>query len=126
MGNIVRKRIENFVKLFIGLGLLIFLANYVSPKIIIDTFKNAEVLYLILAILLVPFNLFLQFAKWKLLCKKYFNINSDRSIWLSLFYGILLLVVGFRFLVSGYSPEISRLGFQLATGAGRDRNQERT
>jgi len=88
VGNIVRKRIENFVKLFIGLGLLIFLANYVSPKKIIDTFKNAEVLYLMLSILLVPFNLFLQFAKWKLLCKKYFNINSDRSIWLSLFYGI--------------------------------------
>ena len=39
------------------------------------------------------------------------NINIFASTWsiiiymLSLFYGILLLVVGFRFLISGYSPE---------------------
>ncbi|MFH1238391.1 MAG: hypothetical protein V1491_03055 [archaeon] len=39
------------------------------------------------------------------------NINIFASTWsiiiyiLSLFYGILLLIIGFRFLVSGYSPE---------------------
>lgn len=88
MINITRKQIEIIAKLIIGLGLIIFLVVYVNPKKIAETFARADYILLSLAVLLLPFNLFFQFTKWKILLKKYFNIEDDRSIWLSLFYGI--------------------------------------
>lgn len=88
MNNITRKRIEILVKLIFGFGLIIFLVNYVDPKTIIETFKKANYSFLSMAVLLMPLNLYFQFAKWKILCKKYFKINENRSIWFSLFYGI--------------------------------------
>ena len=88
MNNINRKRIEILVKLIFGLGLIIFLVSYVDPEKIIETFKKADYKYLSIAILLLPLNLYFQFTKWKILCKKYFKINDNRSIWVSLFYGI--------------------------------------
>jgi len=88
VNNITRKRIEILVKLIFGLGLIIFLVNYVDPDKIVETFKKADYSYLSIAILLLPLNLFFQFAKWKILCKKYFKINENRLIWFSLFYGI--------------------------------------
>ncbi|MEN8193108.1 MAG: lysylphosphatidylglycerol synthase transmembrane domain-containing protein [Bacteroidota bacterium] len=88
MDNIVRKRIENVVKLLFAIGLIIFLVNYVDPDKIVSTFKKADFWYLSLAIILLPVNLLFQFAKWKLLCQKYFSIYNNKSIWLSIFYGI--------------------------------------
>jgi len=88
VNNINRKRIEILVKLIFGLGLIIFLVSYVDPEKIIETFKKADYKYLSIAILLLPLNLYFQFTKWKILCKKYFKINDNRSIWVSLFYGI--------------------------------------
>lgn len=88
MNNIVRKRIEIIGKLLIGGGLVIFLINYVEPENIISTFKKADKTFIIIALLLVPLNIFLQFSKWKILCKNYFCIKESKSVWLSLFYGI--------------------------------------
>lgn len=88
MNNIIRKRIEILIKLILGFGLIIFLVTYVDPGKIVETFKKAHYSYLSIAILLLPLNLYFQFAKWKILCKKYFQINESRSIWISLFYGI--------------------------------------
>lgn len=88
MNNITRKRIEILVKLIFGFGLFIFLVNYVDPEKIVQTFKKAEYFFLSIAILLLPLNLYFQFTKWKILCKKYFKINENQSVWFSLFYGI--------------------------------------
>ncbi len=88
MNNITRKRIEIAAKLIIGLGIIIFLVVYVDPKKIAETFAKADYILLSLAVILLPFNLFFQFTKWKILLKRYFNIEDDRSIWLSIFYGI--------------------------------------
>ena len=88
MNNIVRKRIEILGKLLIGSGLMVFLVIFVNPNAIVETFKKANSFYLGAAILLLPLNLFLQYVKWKILCKKYFNIQKSRPVWLSLFYGI--------------------------------------
>lgn len=88
MNNITRKRIEIAAKLIIGLGIIIFLVVYVDPKKIAETFAKADYIFLSLAVILLPFNLFFQFTKWKILLKRYFNIEDDRSIWLSIFYGI--------------------------------------
>lgn len=88
MEKLVRKRIVNFAKISIGLGLLIFLILYIEPSKIQETFLKANKVYLIIAFLLLPLNLFLQFLKWKILSSKYFGITSNEKVWLSLFYGI--------------------------------------
>ncbi len=88
MNNINRKQIEIAAKLIIGLGLIIFLILYVNPEKIIETFAKADYILLSLAAVLLPFNLFFQFTKWKILLKKYFNVENNRAIWVSLFYGI--------------------------------------
>lgn len=88
MENLVRKRIVNIAKISIGLGLLIFLILYIEPSKIKETFLKANKVYLIIAFLLLPLNLFLQHFKWKILSAKYFGITSNEKVWLSLFYGI--------------------------------------
>lgn len=87
MNNIVRKRLEIIAKLIIGFGLIIFLVVYVEPKNILETFNSADKIYIFFAFLLMPLNLFLQFSKWKILCRKYFGISDNKSIWISIFYG---------------------------------------
>jgi len=86
--NLVRKRIVNIAKISIGLGLLIFLIIYIEPRMIKETFIKANKIYLLIAFLLLPLNLYLQYFKWELLSSKYFSITDRSKIWLSLFYGI--------------------------------------
>jgi len=86
--KLVRKRIVNIAKIGIGLGLLIFLIYYIEPSRIKETFLKANKIYLFIAFLLLPLNLYLQFFKWKILSSKYFGITDNGKIWLSLFYGI--------------------------------------
>ena len=88
MENLVRKRIVNIAKISIGLGLLIFLIIYIEPRMIKETFIKANKIYLLIAFLLLPLNLYLQYFKWELLSSKYFSITDRSKIWLSLFYGI--------------------------------------
>jgi len=86
--KLTRKRITNFAKILIGLGLVVFLTFYVEPKSIYETYKKADKIYFLIAFLLLPLNLGLQFFKWKILSKEYFGINDNNKVWLSLFYGI--------------------------------------
>jgi len=86
--NLVRKRIVNIAKISIGLGLLIFLIIYIEPRMIKETFIKANKIYLLIAFLLLPLNLYLQYFKWEILSSKYFSITDSSKIWLSLFYGI--------------------------------------
>lgn len=88
MEKLTRKRITNFAKILIGLGLVVFLTFYVEPKSIYETYKKADKIYFLIAFLLLPLNLGLQFFKWKILSKEYFGINDNNKVWLSLFYGI--------------------------------------
>ncbi len=88
MEKLTRKRITNFAKIVIGLGLVVFLTFYVEPKSIYETYKKADKIYFLVAFLLLPLNLGLQFFKWKILSKEYFGINDNNKVWLSLFYGI--------------------------------------
>lgn len=88
MEKLTRKRITNFAKIIIGLGLVVFLTFYVEPKSIYETYKKADKIYFLVAFLLLPLNLGLQFFKWKILSKEYFGINDNNKVWLSLFYGI--------------------------------------
>jgi len=86
--NLARKRVVNIGKVGMGIGLLIFVIYYINPETIKETFLKANRTYLLVAFLLLPLNLFLQFLKWKIISSKYFRIKSNSKIWLSLFYGI--------------------------------------
>jgi len=86
--KLTRKRITNFAKILIGLGLVVFLTFYVEPKSIYETYEKADKIYFLIAFLLLPLNLGLQFFKWKILSKEYFGIDDKNKVWLSLFYGI--------------------------------------
>lgn len=88
MEKLVRKRIVNFAKIIIGLGLILFIVYYVEPKAIYETYQKADKIYFLIAFLLLPLNLYLQFYKWEILSNKYFGIKEKSEIWLSLFYGI--------------------------------------
>lgn len=77
-----------YLKAVLGLGIIIFLIYYIKPSNIYQTYLSADKYYLLIALLLLPLNLFLQFAKWKILTKKYFGIDKNINIWLSLLYGI--------------------------------------
>lgn len=88
MEKLVRKRIVNIAKIGIGLGLLIFLIYYIEPSKIKETLLKADKIYLVIAFLLMPINLYLQYFKWEILSTKYFAITDSGKIWLSLFYGI--------------------------------------
>jgi uncharacterized protein (TIRG00374 family) len=86
--KLARKRVVNIAKIGIGIGLLIFLIYYIDPQKIKETFLQANKFYLLLAVILLPLNLFLQYYKWGILSKNYFGITKSSEIWLSLFYGI--------------------------------------
>ena len=88
MENLFRKQITNISKIIIGLGLVIFLIFYVEPKSIYETYVKADKIYFLIAFLLLPLNLALQFFKWNILSKQYFGITEKRKVWLSIFYGI--------------------------------------
>jgi len=86
--KLARKKVVNIAKIGIGLGLLIFLIYYIDPQKIKETFLEANKTYLLIAFLLLPLNLFLQYYKWGILSENYFGIKKSSEIWLSLFYGI--------------------------------------
>lgn len=88
MENLVRKRITNISKIILGIGLITFLVVYVEPKAIYETYLKANKFYFLVAVFLLPVNLYSQFYKWNILSKKYFGIESNSTVWVSLFYGI--------------------------------------
>lgn len=88
MENFARKRITRIAKIVIGIGLLVFLILYVEPQKIINSYKDADKLFLALALVLLPLNILLQYLKWRLLSVEYFGISESSSIWKSMFYGI--------------------------------------
>lgn len=87
--NFFNKKINiKYLKSILGIGIIIFLIYYIKPSNIYQTYLSADKYYLLIALLLLPLNLFLQFAKWKILTQKYFGIDKNLNIWLSLLYGI--------------------------------------
>ena len=88
MSFLKRKININFIKAILGIGIIGFLVTYLEPANIYKTYLEADKFYLLIAITLLPLNLYLQFIKWKILSKKYFGINNNSKVWLSLLYGI--------------------------------------
>ncbi|RMD50543.1 MAG: UPF0104 family protein [Ignavibacteria bacterium] len=74
-------------KLFITVGILYYVFNYVDIKYAWDTFKAADIVYFSASILLLPVLLLFQYLKWRLICNKFLNVNSNEKIISSLFQG---------------------------------------
>lgn len=81
-----------FVKVVFTILFLIFLFYFVKPNQIFDAFSKAKFVWIFLALLLLPINLFLQFLRWKFLVilnnEKVKNLEVLKSILYSFSYSI--------------------------------------
>jgi uncharacterized membrane protein YbhN (UPF0104 family) len=75
------------VKIIIAAGLLIYLIKQVNFNEIINAIKDADVLFILGALLLLVLNLYLQYWKWKVVCTDVLGINDKKRVLTSLFYG---------------------------------------
>ena len=74
-------------KIFIALGLLIYIISVINLQEIITAIQQANI-YLIAAAFLLSFiNIYLQYYKWRITANLVLQENSNSKIWLSLFYG---------------------------------------
>lgn len=76
-----------FAKVFIAIGLLVYLILSVNFNEILTAIQNAEVFLITAALLLSVLNIYLQYYKWKITAKVILLENHSSKIWLSLFYG---------------------------------------
>ncbi|MCB9259313.1 MAG: flippase-like domain-containing protein [Ignavibacteriales bacterium] len=76
-----------FFKIILTIAILYFIINYVSPNEIIEKLLNADLIYVLFVLLLMPINILMQFLKWKIMCNSMLNIYDDSKILKSLFIG---------------------------------------
>jgi uncharacterized protein (TIRG00374 family) len=82
------KRVIFFIlKIFIGIGLILFLFHFINVKEILISLENVNFIFLLAAVGLVFVNLYFQFLKWKLTCNYFLNEHDNSKIFSSLFYG---------------------------------------
>ena len=74
-------------KIIIAAGLLIYLINQVNPNEIINAIKDADILFILAALLLLVLNIYLQYWKWRVVCTSVLGINNKKRVLTSLFYG---------------------------------------
>ncbi len=75
------------VKLIISAGLLFYLINTLEYDQIILALKNVNILLLGLVVFLSVFNIYFQYAKWKLTCREVLSETDKSKVFRSLFYG---------------------------------------
>jgi uncharacterized protein (TIRG00374 family) len=74
-------------KIAIAGGLLIYLINQVNFNAIINAIKDADIFFILAALLLLVLNINLQYLKWKVVCTNVLGINEKKRVLTSLFYG---------------------------------------
>ncbi len=82
-----KQKIFFFLKVIITASLLIYLFSYVQLNNIIETFTKANSQLILLSLILLIPNLYLQYWKWQVTCRQFFGEQSKRKLLLSLFYG---------------------------------------
>ncbi len=75
------------LKIMISAGLLTFILISVDIKKTVSVFTSADKFLLLPAFLLGFINIFLQYLKWRLVCRSLLNENNAGKILTSLFYG---------------------------------------
>jgi len=79
--------IKFYAKILIAVALLYFLITYIHFDEIIAAFQHSDKELILFVFFLSFLNIYLQFVKWKVVCNSLLNINDEKKIWLSLFYG---------------------------------------
>jgi uncharacterized protein (TIRG00374 family) len=82
-----KEKIFLAAKIFIAIFLVAYLVNKIGSVNILNVFVGANLWIVFIVFLLSIFNVYIQFIKWKLLCKICLNENDNTNILLSLFYG---------------------------------------
>ena len=76
-----------FIKIVIAAGLLTYIIKRVNLNEIITAIKEANLIFILAAFLLLALNIYIQYWKWKIVCKKILGVTAPKKIFLSLFYG---------------------------------------
>lgn len=95
IGNYPAKKTRIFlaVKLIIAATLMVYLFSYVQVDKILSTLQKSNyTLILISLILLIP-NIFLQYLKWKLTCNQIIGEYNKRKIFISLLIGFPAAII---------------------------------
>ncbi len=75
------------IKILIAVGLLYYLVSSIEYTQILNALQNANIYLLVSVLILGVLNIYFQFAKWRLTCKKVLTEDTQSKIFLSLFYG---------------------------------------
>lgn len=82
----LKKKYTLVFKIIISILFLIFLFFIIKPQQILTALKNADLLWVLLALLLLPLNLFLQSMRWKFLARLSKEKVSNKEIVSSILY----------------------------------------
>ncbi|TSA27384.1 UPF0104 family protein [bacterium] len=82
----LKKKSTLVFKIIISILFLIFLFFIIKPQHILAALKNADILWVVLAFLLLPLNLFMQSMRWKFLVTLSKEKVSNKEIILSILY----------------------------------------
>jgi len=83
-------------------SVVLYNIDSIKLKLII---KNANITYIVLAIVLLPLNLYLQFAKWKYLVDR----TTEKKAPLMQIWSSVILGIGFGFITPGRVGELGKL-----------------
>ncbi|HSR17798.1 MAG TPA: lysylphosphatidylglycerol synthase transmembrane domain-containing protein [Ignavibacteriaceae bacterium] len=75
------------MKIILSAVLIIFLFDFIAGKNLLISLKTAEYSLIAAAFLLMFFNLYLQFSRWRLTCESLLNEKDGKKILRSLFHG---------------------------------------
>ena len=85
--TLLKKRLKLIFKLLVTIFLLVFLINYVSIEKILSAVNASNKIIILFVSLLAILNIYLQFLKWKVVCNSLLEIDDNKKIFKSLFYG---------------------------------------
>ncbi len=76
-----------FLKLLIALLMILFLIDYLDFNKIITAAETADYSLLIAGFLLTGVNIYLQYSKWRIICRETLMVSDRKEVFYSLFYG---------------------------------------
>jgi uncharacterized membrane protein YbhN (UPF0104 family) len=81
------KILYQFIKLGISIALLYYLVEIVSYQQIYTAFIESNKIFIFSVFFLMFLNIYLQFLKWRVVCRSLLKIHDNKKILKSLFYG---------------------------------------
>ncbi len=76
------------LKIIFAAALLVYFIEKININEIEKSIISANLFFLLIAIFLLPLNIYLQFLKWQVTCQTILNENDKSKILSSLFYGL--------------------------------------